>query len=195
MPAGCECTPSCGIHPGQKPPPGLQKVSSDPREHSRETQGTSGGSEPEEDPGDEWSWDRSSRGGTSPPGSKGTTWERHLEAIHSVALGSPRPCLSTGKEASPREKAGPRVCSEDAAPVDSAFSSHHLMACPVGGFLTKPLLCEILPTPEVRAHFSQAYENFSPWSFSPQRDSGSPLLWTTLGQRQSEKTEQNSLDF
>ena len=111
MPAGCECSPSCGIHPGQKPLPGQQKVSSDPREHSRETQGTSGASEPEEDQGDERSWDRSSRGGTSPPGSKGTTWERHLEAIHSVALGSPRPCLSTGKEAplAPGRKQNP-VC-------------------------------------------------------------------------------------
>ena len=124
-------------------------------------------------------------------------WERHLELIHFVGLGSPRPSPSTRREApcQPLEKGEPHVCSENAAPVDSAFSSRNLMAYPVGGFLTKPLLCEILPTPEVLAHSSQASGNFPPWSFYSQRDSGSPLLWTILGQRGLEKTEQNSLDF
>lgn len=52
-----------------------------------------------------------------------------------------------------------------------------------GGLLTKPLLCETLPTPEGLAHSSQASGTFSLGSFYPQRDLGSPLLWTTLGQR------------
>ena len=79
-------------------------------------------------------------------------------------VGKPE-ALSLDQERSPPnpwEKGEPHVCSENAAPVDSAFSSRNLMAYPVGGFLTKPLLCEILPTPEVLAHSSQAPEKLLP---------------------------------
>lgn len=51
-------------------------------------------------------------------------------------VGKPE-ALSLNWERSPQEKGEPRVCSKDAAPMDSAFSSSHLTACPVGGFLTK----------------------------------------------------------
>lgn len=59
MLASCECIPSCGIHQGEKLQLDWDKVSSDPGEHSRETQKTLGGSEPEDDQGDVGSWDLS----------------------------------------------------------------------------------------------------------------------------------------